>query len=484
MSSQLLLFALLTLLVVGALALPLLRRPAAARERPELAVYKDQLAELERDVARGLIGAEEAAAARREIERRLLRAAAASGPALSASPLGKALLVAGLLLVPAIAGLTYARLGSPHLPDRPVAARARPAPEGPDIRAMVARLEQRLEADPASLDGWLLLARSKAALGDPLGGIVAARRALELAPESAAARVALAELLIQAGGGVVPGEARELLERVRASDPAEPRAAYYLGLAAVQAGEPARGLAIWERLLAEAPADAPWRSAVAAAIREAGRANGLEVETMLARVAAQGTRAGADGPATTAAAGASPADGGAASQATGAAPPVSERARAIAALPPEERAAAIRGMVEGLQARLEAEGGDAEGWIRLGRARLVLGEPEQARAAFARALALRPDDPGILSDYAGTLLGPADATSGLPAVGGEARAAYEKLALLAPEDPEPWWYLGIAALQSGRPEEARRHWQRVLSLLPETHPDRPAVAEKLRALGG
>lgn len=478
MSSQLLVFALLTLVVVAALALPLLRRPAAADERPELAVYRDQLAELERDVARGLIGAEEAAAARREIERRLLRAAAASGPALSSTSTGKALLAAGVLLVPAIAALTYARLGSPNLPDQPVAARDRPAPEGPDIRAMVARLEQRLEADPTSLDGWLLLARSKAALGDPLGGIAAARRALALAPESAAVRVALAELLIQAGGGVVPSEARELLERVRASDPSEPRAAYYLGLAALQAGDSALAFSTWERLLAEAPADAPWRSAVVAAIREAGRANGVEVDSMLARVAARPAepRAAVAPPVAADSADRKPED---------AAPPaVSERARVIAALPPEERAAAIRGMVEGLQARLEAEGGDAEGWIRLGRARLVLGEPEKARAAFAKALAMRPDDPGILSDYAGTLLGPADATSGLPAVGGEARAAYEKLALLVPDDPEPWWYLGIAALQSGRPEEARRHWQRVLSLLPETHPDRPAIAEKVRALGG
>jgi cytochrome c-type biogenesis protein CcmH len=476
MITQLFVFGLLTLGAVAALALPLFRRPGRGVERPELAVYKDQLAELERDLARGLIGPEEAVAARREIERRLLRAASATGPALASTPLGKVSVVVALLLVPVVAGLTYWRLGSPHLPDQPLAARSTPQPPGPDIREMVARLEQRLEREPESLDGWVLLARSKAALGDPVGGIMAARRAVALAPNSTAATITLAELLIQAGGGVVPGEARELVEAVHAREPGEPRAAYYLGLAAAQSGEGERALAIWETLLAEAAPDAPWRAAVEAAIREAGRAAGIEVEAMLgrARSRASETRSLA-------------ASEGAGRESAAARLPsgeVAERARTIAALPPEERAAAIRGMVESLEARLEASGGDAEGWVRLGRARVVLGEPEKARAAFARALVLRPDDPGILSDYAGTLLGPADRASGLPEVGAEARAVYEKLALLAPDDPEPWWYLGIAALQGGRPDEARRHWHRVLSLLPDTHPERAAIQEKLRALGG
>jgi len=476
MITQLSVFGLLTLAALAALAWPLLRRQGRALERPELAVYRDQLAELERDLARGLIGPEEAAAARREIERRLLRAASAAGPALVSTPLGKVSVVVALLVVPAVAGLTYWRLGSPHLPDQPLAARSIPQPPGPDVREMVARLEQRLEREPESLDGWLLLARSKAALGDPLGGIVAARRAISLAPNSTAATITLAELLIQAGGGVVPVEARELLEAVRSREPGEPRAAYYLGLAAAQSGESERALAIWETLLAEAAPDAPWRTAVEAAIREAGRTAGIEVEAMLARARSRANETRS-----------LVASEGAGRESAAAPVPsgeVAERARAIAALPPEERAAAIRGMVESLEARLEASGGDAEGWMRLGRARVVLGEPEKARAAFARALALRPDDPVILSDYAGTLLGPPDAASGLPEVGAEARAAYEKLAILAPDDPEPWWYLGIAALQGGRPDEARRHWRRVLSLLPETHPERAAVQEKLRALGG
>ncbi|MCS7268778.1 MAG: c-type cytochrome biogenesis protein CcmI [Geminicoccaceae bacterium] len=457
--------ALLTACALAALALPLFRRPPSRGEGNELALYRAQLAELERDLARGLVAVEEAAAARREIERRLLRAAARSAPTLATTRSGRLLLAASLALVPLLAVALYARLGSPHLPDQPLAARALPPQQGPDLREMVARLERRLEAEPNALDGWLLLARAKAALGDPLGGVAAARRALALAPDSVAAALALAELLIQTGGGTVSPEARALLERVRANDPREPRAAYYLGLAALQSGDRERALAIWETLLAEAPPDAPWRASVAEAIRAAAREAGIEAENMLARAAerarARRTEAGSGSP-----------EGG-----------VSERARAIAALPPEERAAAIRGMVEGLEARLEATGGDAEGWVRLGRARLVLGEPEKARAAFAKALALRPDDPAVLSDYAGTLLGPPDG-AGLPAVGAEARAAYEKLALLVPHDPEPWWYLGIAALQAGRPEEARRHWRRVLALLPDSHPDRPAIEEKLRAIGG
>lgn len=456
--------SLLTLLVLAVLAWPLWRRPQSRGKEEELAIYRAQLAELERDRARGLIAAEEAATARREIERRLLRAAARREPPLAITASGRVLVAASLIAVPVLAGFLYARLGSPQLPDQPLAARSLPLQEGPDIREMVARLERRLEAEPEALDGWLLLARSKAALGDPLAGIAAARRALALAPDSLSALVTLAELLVQASGGVVPPEARALFERVRAKDPHEPRAGYYLGLAALQAGDAAAALEGWERLLREAPADAPWRAAVVAAMRAAAREQGIDLEPMLARAQARATNQEASGQAR------APSER-------------SERARAIAALPPEERLAAIRGMVEALEARLQAQGGDAEGWARLGRARLVLGEPERARAAFARALALRPDDPGLLSDYAGTLLGPPD-RAGLPSVGAEAREAYERLALLAPDHPEPWWYLGIAALQAGRTEEARRHWRRVLSLLPEDHPDRAAISERLSAIGG
>jgi cytochrome c-type biogenesis protein CcmH len=460
MTLELLVFGVLSLLCVGGLAWPLRGRSAAAEVRPELAVYRDQLAELERDRARGVIGTEEAAAARREIERRLVRSAQVTGPALAVTRGGRVLLGFSLLLVPALAALTYVKLGSPGLPDQPLAARPAPPAEGPDIAALVARLEQRLAADPSALEGWLLLARSKAALGDPVAGVAAARRGLALDPSSSPARTTLAELLIQASGGTVPPEARDLLEQVHAADPGEPRAAFFLGLAAAQAGEPEVALATWRGLLAEAPADAPWRAGVVAAIREAAAGTGLEVEAMLAAT-----------PGRPAAAAAAPS------------PEARERARAIAALPPEERAAAIRSMVEGLEARLSADGGDVEGWLRLANARRVLGEVEKARAAFERALALRPDDPALVSDYAGLLLGPAEPGDGLPSVGADAKAAYERLALLAPDDPEPWWYLGIAAAREGRREEARRHWQRVLSLLPAGHPDRPTVADRLAALG-
>lgn len=460
MSPELLAFGVLALICVGVLAWPLRIRSGEAERRPELAVYADQLAELERDRARGLIGEAEAAAARREVERRLLRAARASGPALAVTRSGRVLVALSLLLVPGLAALTYARLGSPGLPDQPLASRPAPS-QGPDIAALVARLEQRLAADPSALDGWLLLARSKAALGDPLGGVAAARRALALDPSSNPARATLAELLIVAGGGTVPPEARDLFEQLRATDPAEPRAGFYLGLAAAQAGQHETALGIWRELLAGAPADAPWRSGVVAAIREAAASAGIAVEEMLA--ATPGRPATAEAPPS---------------------PAARERAQAIAALPPEERTAAIRSMVEGLEARLEAEGGDVEGWRRLANARRVLGELDKARRAFEKALALRPDDPALLSDYAGLLLGPSEPGNDLPGVGAEAKAIYERLALLAPDDPEPWWYLGIAALQGGRPDEARRHWQRVLSLLPPDHPDRSTVAARLGALGG
>jgi cytochrome c-type biogenesis protein CcmH len=446
----------LALVVALALAWPALRqRRRAPRLGFDLEVYRDQLAEVERDRARGLIGAAEAEAARLEIERRILRAAATKpGETATASASGRALALAAAILVPLASGALYWAIGRPELPGSPLAARAQP-PQNvpPEIAGMVARLEARLADDPHDGEGWLMLGRSKSVLNDPFGAADAYRNALKFLPDDPRGLGGLAESLIVLAGGMVTPEAEGLLQKLAQRDPADPRGGYYLGLAAAQAGDMTTAIQRWQQVLAASPADAPWRPRLEDSIREAARGAGVDAE---ATIAAAGSRA------------APPA---------AAPPPPSEAAREIAELPPDERQARIRAMVDGLAARLEADGDDVEGWLRLARARTVLGEQAEALAAWDRAVALRPDDPEILKGKATAMLGPAQPPVGLPEVPEGAALLFEKVAAMSPDDPEPLWYLGVRALQEGDKAEARERWQHLLAMLDPAHPDYAPIKE-------
>ena len=135
--------------------------------------------------------------------------------------------------------------------------------------------------------------------------------------------------------------------------------------------------------------------------------------------------------------------------------PSAEDVANAAAMAPEERMAMIRGMVEKLQARMDADGGDVEGWLRLAQSRMVLGEPDRAKATSRRRSAQHPDEPALLKGYAELLVGPAQGTANLPKVGDRANELLTKAASLQPDDPEVWWFLGIRALQDGRKDDAR-----------------------------
>jgi cytochrome c-type biogenesis protein CcmH len=463
-------------LTIGALALilwPAMRaaRPPA-RSSFDLAVYRDQLKEVARDQERGLIGAEEARAAKLEIERRMLRAAAPEQTAPATAP-GRRWVIAAAACLPIFALLVYLRLGTPWLPDEPIASRAT-EPRPPDIARMVAGLEARLEQQPNDAEGWLMLGRSRMVLRDPEAAATAYRRALALEPGSAAAVAGLGESLTAAAKGVVTPEAQKLFERLATLAPDEPRAGYYLGLAAAQAGDDNAAVEHWRRLLAQAPSDAPWRPTVAAAIRDSAKRMGVDADAILAGVPGRP-------PARTATA-ASPGPDAAAGP--GAALPAGSEAAAIAALPPAEQLERIRQMVDGLAARLAADGSDLKGWIRLARAQAVLGDDAAAAAAWAKARALEPDDPEVIKGYASSLLRPPAKGSDLPEIPDEAAELYAKALVLQPSDPEPLWYLGIRALQEGKPAEARQRWQQLLAELDPRHPDYAQISQRLRKLPG
>ena len=168
----------LTLVVVASVVIPLVRksRPAPVRAAFDRAVYRAQLAELERDVTRGVIKREEAASARLEVERRLLASAAGKETAAPPSVTGPVLAVVLALAIPAVASLVYLTRGSPGLPDRPQAAAQAPSqpaqgdaanvPGHADFAAAVVKLEQQLKEHPEDTEKWLLLARSQAEIGN------------------------------------------------------------------------------------------------------------------------------------------------------------------------------------------------------------------------------------------------------------------------------------------------------------------------------
>ncbi len=454
--TSIVLFLGLSALAILLLALPFLRREAAPeREVFDLNVYRDQLTELERDQERGLIDEEAARAARLEIERRILLVAeegTSEKTPPQSRPTARLAAAAGLVMVvPIASALLYVALGKPEMRDLPLAAR--PAPdqqlEGRDsLLANIEQLEQHLETTPDNGGVWTVLGRTRMRAGLYQDAVEAFRKGVELTEDDPTVRAELAEAMVYAAGGQVTPASIDEFRTVLETVPNEPRARYYVGLALAQEGEVDAALDGWRQLLEASPSDAPWRANIMDAIRSVLQAEGRPVDEIMASLP-EGTTA-------TAAAATDAESGGG-----------------------EVDNEQIRGMVEGLAARLEDEPDDVQGWLMLGRSRMVLEEPELAREAYERALALAPGDVDVLRAYAGSLLGAAHPETSAATVGEEAEALYRQIVEIAPEDPEAHWYLGLVAVQNGAVDEAKRHWRQVLDVLGPDHPNYAAVQSSL-----
>jgi cytochrome c-type biogenesis protein CcmH len=360
----------LTIGAMAAIVVPLLRSrgtPAPPREAFDRAVYRDQLAELARDVERGTLDGAQAEAARLEVERRLLAtdrpgAVPASSGAVSPTPVDGVTAVALASAVAAGALALYLALGSPNLRDQPLASRqedARPqqAHAAGDIAASVDALAARLKEKPGDARGWLLLARSQASLQRWQDSAASYQRAMTLtdAPEASAG---YGEMLVMAADGMVTPAARDAFAAALTRDPANAPARFYLALGDAQEGKASEAIAAWTKLVDEAPSGAPWLPMVRQHMEETARQAGIAL------------------PPDHAAAGPMPAG------------PSAADVEAAQAMTPEARQAMIHAMVDRLAAQLEANPNDEEGWLRLARAYAVLGDADKARAAAERAAAL------------------------------------------------------------------------------------------------
>ncbi len=341
----------MALIVVLCILIPLLRPSAPPRPRAEhdVEIYRDQLAEVERDRARGLVTEGQLEASRTEIGRRLLAADAARRETTERreAPHARAILAAVLAaLLPLAAGGLYVWQGAPTGPE-PEAADARAPEHDADMTTLVERLVERMKERPDDARGWRLLGRSLASLERFSEAAGAYGRAVELLPADADLKSLQGEALAAANRGTVTPEAERLFAAALRIDPKEPRSRFYLGLAALQSGDRDGALARWRALEAASPEDADWLP-------------------MLRRRIASLAPESESGP-------------------------TREDIAAAREMLPEERARMIRGMVEGLAARLKDDPDDAEGWARLARSWRVLGEAEKEREALAALARLLPE---------------------------------------------------------------------------------------------
>ncbi|MBS4048212.1 MAG: c-type cytochrome biogenesis protein CcmI [Alphaproteobacteria bacterium] len=454
-------FVVLAFATLGFLLWPLLRgqRQAADRKAHDVTVYRAQLAEIDEELARGSLTEAEAGAAKLEIQRRLLRAdAAAEGKATMAS---RRSVIAGsiavLLLVPVLGGGIYLSIGRPEATQADRAAMQQRAAQEAQIRAeterMITQLRERLATDPNRADGWLLLGRSLLATDRAAEAVPALDRVIALQPDEIDAYALRAEAQTLAADGSVTAAAQRDFRAVLERDPQHPGARYYLGLARLQEGDTRGAYDDWYGLAADSPADAPWLDVVQARLRELAPRLGIALAQAVPEPK----------PALQAAPG-----------------PSREQMDAAQQMSAEDRNAMVRGMVDRLAERLQENPNDADGWLRLARAREVLGEAEAARDALRRAVAAAPQRVDARLALAFNLAG-ATVTSRDP-LPAEAAAEFGKVLEQAPDHPQALWFVGRSAFESGENAAAAAAWTRLLAQLPPESAEAKELAQRLAGL--
>ncbi len=367
------LIAIITALSVVVLLWPLYRvivTPAEGVEH-DAEVYRDQLKELDRDQAEGLIDANEAEYARGEIGRRLLAAAKAGGASGQeyAGAAKRNLFVQILVIasLPLVAMGLYLNLGVPELPDQPLQARY--DNPGRDIGILIAKTEKHLHDNPDDGKGWEIIAPVYLRSGRVDDAVDAYRKAASLLEPTAERLGNLGEALVAQAKGEVTAEARKAFEASLAAQAGDPRASFYLAMALEQSGRTGDAIDAYKAIVANSPPDAPW------------------VPMINERVAAI-------------------AGGNTSAQSSADAPgnPTAADMEAAGQMSAADRADMIRSMVEGLDAKLTENPNNFEGWMRLVRSYAMLKESDKAQSALKRALAAFPPD----KDQGKALLGLAE----------------------------------------------------------------------------
>jgi cytochrome c-type biogenesis protein CcmH len=362
-------FALMTSAVLIAVLAPLARpaTPADDADAGVLEVYRHQLAEVEADQSRGLVDAAEADAARLEISRRLLASAATSEGGTTSPAAGPSnhmpLAIVAAVFITLSSLAVYLMYGAPGMPSFPVAERqAGPVANAP-LGQLIAKVEARLRAQPQDGEGWEVIAPVYFKLGRYRDAASAFARAAEIKGETVARLGGFAEATVLAADGIVTEDARLAYQKILKLQPDQPEARFWLALAREQDGQLNDALAEYKAILAAAPADAPWRSSI---------------EQRIAEVSRRLSGAPKDAPSG----------------------PTAQDVAAAQQLSEDQRTQMIAAMVDNLAKRLERDGKDLAGWLRLVNAYAVLGRVNDARAALANARKLLGGDDKAMAELA------------------------------------------------------------------------------------
>ncbi|WMT88084.1 c-type cytochrome biogenesis protein CcmI [Pelagibacterium sp. 26DY04] len=344
---------LLVLVIIGVLILGL-RGVGRARETAETtdashAFFRDQLDGIDADLAAGRLSESEATAARAELAREVIRYEK-ENPSPAKLGGGRAIVLAALPVVAAVSLGLYAWIGRADLPAMPLASRDLPAEAELDLEAAIATVEAQMVQTPDDVRGWLVLAPIYMEQGRFAEAANAWRRVLALEPPTADRQSSLAEALIMDNNGEPTDEALQLLRSAVAADPTHIRSRFYLAGVLTGTGEYQEAVSLWQELLALGTGEEAWIGTARAGLATAQA--GIEGETL-----------GDSEPDAT-------------------------------------MDVMIRGMVDGLAARLYDEGGTAEEWAQLVRSRLELDGEDAAREDLERALAaLSGQDRVALEDF-------------------------------------------------------------------------------------
>ncbi len=333
--------------------------PADAEK--EQAVYRDQLKEVERDQAEGLISAEDADYARAEIGRRLLAAterAKVEAPADAPAKRPLRLRLVELLIILALPGIgvpLYLQVGAPGTEDQPLEARL--ANPGKDMQLLLVKVGRHLRQNPDDVAGWELVAPIYVEYQMVDKAADAYRNLIRLKGASAERNGALAELLIQMAGGRVDDAALEALQEGAKAAPKDARIAFYLALRLEQEGKRAEAFAAYKAIRDAAPKDANY------------------LDLVNQHVASSDPSKPAPNP-----------------EAAAPGNPTAEDMAAAQGMSSGDRQQMIMGMVATLDARLKNEPDNFEGWMRLVRSYAMLEMKDKSADALARALKQFPAD--------------------------------------------------------------------------------------------
>ncbi|MBE69847.1 MAG: c-type cytochrome biogenesis protein CcmI [Thalassospira sp.] len=354
----------------------------------DLAVYRDQLSEIDRDIERGVLSAEQADATRTEVQRRILAAdqrikKQQPTDTIAQTSANKPVraIAAGFIVLFIAGGFgLYLDLGNPTMPDRPITSRtdeinavrmAQTADEDRQsvLNRAVSDLSQRLLENPDDLRAWELLGASLMALGRPEEAQTAFLETVKRSGRDGDYLAMYAESLIRSNNGQINTAARGVLREAEKTDSTDPRIQFYLGLADAQEGNVGAAVDRWIALANGAPGDAPWLPMVVGRINEAALAQGIDIEGRLN--IAENNSPG----------------------------PSQEDIAAAQEMTPEEQQQMIMSMVNGLAERLEAEPNNPDGWARLMQAYMVLGREDDAKAAFEKASTVFADQPELIARF-------------------------------------------------------------------------------------